>query len=480
MSDLQIKLLRRRRTKIVATLGPASNDIATIRGLAEAGVSMFRLNMSHGDHAGHKSAYDLVREVSAALGEPIAVLADLCGPKIRVGRFAGGEIMLTNGERVTVTTRDIEGGPGLIPSQYEALAGDVTPGCRILLSDGLLELRVEAVDGTEITCTVIHGGTLKDRKGMNLPDANVSAPALTEKDRVDAEFALGLGVDFLALSFVRRASDITELRNLIPAGGATKIVAKIEKPEALDNIDEILEVSDAIMVARGDLGVELPPEVVPVAQRRLVAKARKTNKPAIVATQMLETMIEHPQPTRAEVSDVATAVFDSADAVMLSAETASGRYPLRAVAIMDRIARHAEASQWAEALFGRPETSSTDEIALPDAISRSTAQLSRDLRVRCILVLSKGGATAEVVAGSRPAAPVVAVTTDLPTWRHMNLLWGVVPVLVEEGDLDDPHALARRLAVELGLAETGQYILVVAGFGRTPAQRAPSVTVITV
>lgn len=480
MTYVQTTLLRRRRTKIVATLGPASSDTATLRLLAEAGANVFRLNMSHGDHESHRTAYARVREVAAAMEEPIAVMADLCGPKIRVGRFAKGEIDLADGEVVTVTTRDVEGRPGLIPSQYEALAEDVTPGCRILLSDGLLELRVDAVDGTEVACTVVHGGVLKDRKGMNLPDAEVSAPALTDKDRLDAELALALGVDLLALSFVRRAADITELRALIPPGSATKIVAKIEKPEALANIDEILEVSDAIMVARGDLGVELPPEVVPVAQRRLITKAREANKPAIVATQMLETMIEHPQPTRAEVSDVATAVFDSSDAVMLSAETASGRYPVRAVEMMDRIARQAEGSQWTEALFGRTETPSTVEIALPHAISRSTAQLSRDLRVRSVLVLSRGGATAEVVSGSRPAAPVVAVTTDVATWRYMNLLWGVVPILVEEADLDDPHRLARRLAVDLGLAEEGQYILVVAGFGRTPAQRAPSVTVLTV
>jgi pyruvate kinase len=474
-------LLKRRRTKIVSTLGPASSDPIIVEALIRAGANVFRLNFSHGDHPTHQSTYDTVRAVAKKLDEPVAVMADLCGPKIRVGRFDGGRISLVDGEQVVVTTRDVTGTPTLIPSQYELLADDVAPGSRILLNDGLLELRVESVSGTEVTCTVVHGGTLSDRKGINLPDSHVSTPSLTDKDRDDARFALGLGVDFLALSFVRRARDVEELRQLIPAGSATRIIAKIETLDGVDSLDEILEAADGIMVARGDLGVELPPEMVPIAQRDMVTRARIHNKPAIVATQMLESMIQEARPTRAEVSDVANAVFSGTDAVMLSAETASGRFPVAAVEMMDRIARQAEAQQWREGRFAPAvPVTEIDEVPVPLAVSRSTAQLSRDLLVRAIIVISRGGATAEVIAGSRPAAPVIAVTTDEPTWRRMNLLWGVVPILVEPGDLVDPPNVARNLALDLGLAKEGDNILTVSGFGRTEEQRTPTITVLTV
>jgi pyruvate kinase len=289
---------------------------------------------------------------------------------------------------------------------------------------------------------------------------------------------LGLGVDFLALSFVRRAADILDLRAVIPEGAGTRIVAKIEKPEALENIDEILDAADLIMVARGDLGVELPPEAVPVAQRELLAKAQAHHKATIVATQMLETMIDHPQPTRAEVSDVANAVFGGADAVMLSAETAAGQFPERAVQVMDRVARQSEGYVFREHLFTLAQEKLGD-VPLPVAISRSTAQLTADLAVRAIMVFSRDGATAEVVSAGRPSAPVVAATTDLATWRRMNILWGVVPILVRQEELTDLPVLARRLNDTLGLADPGQYLLVLAGFGRTEAERAPSITVLT-
>jgi pyruvate kinase len=410
------------------------------------------------------------------------VLADLCGPKIRVGRFAQGRIELADGDRVTVTTRDVPGEPGLIPSQYEALAHDVRPGDRILLDDGLLELRVEGVDGTEITCRVVHGGVLKDRKGMNLPGVDVSAPSMTEKDHEDARFVLDLGVDFVALSFVRRAADVEELRELISAQNPAHVIAKIEMPEALEAIDEILDVSDGIMVARGDLGVELPPEMVPIAQRRLVNAARSQNKPAIVATQMLESMIEHPRPTRAEVSDVSTAVFSGADAVMLSAETASGRYPVQAVEMMDRVARQVEACLWEEGAFGTIALREDEERPIPlhEAIARSTAQLSRDLRVRSILVLSRSGATAGMVAAARPAAPVLAASTEPRICARMSLLWGVISVLVDEAEYQQPTALARRLARELGLGEAGDFILTVQGFKQPPEDTAPTITALRV
>jgi pyruvate kinase len=475
------KLLKRRRTKIVATVGPASNKDDVLEQLIRAGVNVFRLNMSHGEHGSHRAAYQRVRAAAERLGEPIAVLADLCGPKIRVGQFGGGKVNLTTGSRVTITTRDVVGEPGLIPSQYEALADDVYAGDRILLDDGMIDLQVEEVAGTEVVCTVIYGGVLKDRKGINLPGVNVSAPCLTDKDKEDAQFCMGLGVDFLALSFVRHASDVEELRTLIArAGQTTPIIAKIEMPQALEEIEPILDASDGIMVARGDLGVELPPEVVPIAQRQLVARARAKNKPAIVATQMLESMIDHPRPTRAEVSDVANAVFSGADAVMLSAETASGAYPLMTVEMMDRVARQAEGYQWAEGAFGTiaHDDQATYPLPLNEAIARATAQLSRDLRVRTIVVLSRSGTTAAVIAAARPAAPVVAVTHDPAVCRRMNLLWGVVPVT---GNVDEsPHAVARRCAQGLGLAEAGQPVLAVAGLGATPQDSTPIIGVVTV
>jgi pyruvate kinase len=476
-------LLKRRRTKIVATIGPSSIEPAVIERLIEAGVSVFRLNMSHGDQAGHRTAFERVRAIAGGKGNPVAILADLCGPKIRVGRFERGEIELVAGSWVTVTTRDVIGQPGQIPSQYEALAGDVRPDDRILLDDGNIELRVKSVADTEVFCTVIHGGILKDRKGMNLPGVNLSAAALTEKDRADTRFALELGVDFLALSFVRDASDVEQLRTLVAEiGHDVRIIAKIEMPEAVSDIEAILDVSDGIMVARGDLGVELPPEVVPIVQRHLVAQARARNKPTIVATQMLESMIANPRPTRAEVSDVSTAVFSGADAVMLSAETASGAYPVLAVEMMDRVARQVESHQWSEGAFGAlaGHTEALPPIPLHQAVARSIAQLSRDLRVRTIVVLSHSGTTAGVVAAARPAAPVVAVTTDAGICRQMNLLWGVIPVQVEAAEFERLPDLARRLARTLGLAGEGCFLLAVAGFSAIEWESEPTTTVLRV
>lgn len=462
-------LLRRRRTKIVATVGPASRDPAMLEALLQAGVNVFRLNLSHGDHEDHRANFETIRAVSAATGKLVAVLADLCGPKIRVGRFDGGRITLEKGHTVTVTTRDVLGKPRLIPSQYTALAEDVRTGDRILLDDGMLELHVDAVAGSDIACTVTVGGVLKDRKGMNLPGVLVSSPALTEKDREDARFALELGVDFLALSFVRRPSDVDDLKTLIRAAGAsTPVIAKIEKPEALDGIDEILDAADGLMVARGDLGVELAPEAVPIVQHDLIERARRRNKPIIVATQMLESMIEHPRPTRAEVSDVSHAVFAGADAVMLSAETASGAYPVKAVEMMDRVARQVEGWQWIEGAFRsitQGEQEKPPPLPLREAVARSTAQLSRDLRVRAIVVRTVHGTSAEVVSATRPAAPVIALSNDARVCRRMSLLWGVIPRLIDAAEFERPQEAARQHVSELRLAEKGQTILLLAGFG---------------
>lgn len=481
--DTEVELLALRRTKIVATLGPASNNADTIARLMQAGVNVFRLNMSHGEHAAHGETFQCVRRLAAEAGRHIAILADLAGPKIRVGRFTGGSIVLELGDKVTVTTRDVPGEPGLIPSQYEALADDLSPGDRILLADGVMELEVESIDGTEIRCTVIQGGVLEDRKGINLPRVEVSAPCLTEKDKHDARFLLKLGVDYLGLSFVRRASDIRELKLLVEESGAhVGIVAKIERPEALEDVDAIVNLSDAIMVARGDLGVELPPEQVPIAQRKLVDAARASNKPVIVATQMLESMIENARPTRAEVSDVSHTVLSGADAIMLSGETAAGDHPVLAVEMMNRIARQSEAYLWEQGAFGGFDLRDRGEPPIPfgDAVARSSGQLSRDLRVRGILVISHSGMSAATMSSARPAAPVVSISSSEASCRRMSLMWGVVPHLVEEGDLADPVAMARERAQTLGLAEPGEFVLLVRGFHADPMLNTPSITLLRV
>ena len=473
------KLLRR-RTKIVATVGPASREPAVLDELIQAGTNVFRLNLSHGSHADHGENVQRIRAAAAKAGESVAILADLCGPKIRAGRFRDGSITLHQGEAVVVTTRDVPGEPGLIPSQYVELARDVRKGDRILLDDGLLELRVEQTDGTDIRCLVHTGGVLKDRKGMNLPGVAVSSPALTEKDREDARFALNAGVDFLALSFVRRPWDLTDLKTLIKeAGKQTPVIAKIEKPEAMDCIDEILAEADGVMVARGDLGVEMPPETVPIVQRELIERCRLAGKPVIVATQMLESMMTNPRPTRAEVSDVSTAVYLGADAVMLSGETAAGAFPVQAVRMMDRVARQVEGWQFLDRAF-RSITEDEKELPPPlplrNAVARATAQLSRDLQVRAVVVRSRGGLSAQVVSATRPSAPVVALTSDDAVSRRLALSWGVVPRRVSDEEFGQPKVTARRVVVELGVASVDQAILLLSDFGKNE----PTVTVLTV
>ncbi len=473
-------LLMNRRTKIVATVGPASSSPDMLVSLMEAGVNVFRLNMSHGDHAAHETACGHIREISDRSGVPVAVLADLCGPKIRTGTFEEGGIDLVEGEEVTITTERVQGRAGLISSQYEALAGDVQPGDRILLADGLFELSVVASHGADITCEVIHGGRLTDNKGMNLPGVAVSAPCMTGKDIADARFALELGVDYIALSFVRRPEDVEQLRGMF--GGRREqpaIVAKIEKPEALENAEAILSVTDAIMIARGDLGVELPPEEVPSAQQQLITMSRQQGKPVIVATQMLESMITNSRPTRAEVTDVSHAVTSGADAVMLSAETAAGEFPLEAVEMMDRVARQAEAHLWSSGAWGAG-TDRHDNRQVWHSVASATARMSRELGARAVIVVSRSGISAQIISSARPAAPVVVVTSERRTYNRLSLVWGVLPILNEKAGRENPNELAREVALELKLASSGQYLLLVRGFHDERALNLPSVTVITV
>jgi pyruvate kinase len=476
--------LKMRRTKIVATLGPASNAAPTLAALVDAGADVFRLNMSHGSHEQHAETYALARAAAVGARRSIAILADLCGPKIRVGQLRDGAVNLEEGERVVVTTRELLGEPGLIPCGYQALASDVAPGSRILMDDGMLELLVEGVDGADIGCQVIRGGLLRERKGINLPNVRVSAPSLTDKDRADAHFALDLGVDFLALSFVREAQDIRDLRQLINEHGSkVNIIAKIERPEALDNIDGIIQEADAIMVARGDLGVELPPEEVPLIQELLIARAHLFNKPVIVATQMLESMVQHSLPTRAEVSDVSRAVRHGVDAVMLSAETAAGRYPVQAVRMMNRITRQTEAHMAAKGRYGHIGRVEDKELPLPAAMAaaRAVSLLSRDLRIKAVVVLSQTGVTAAIVSATRPAAPVLAVSWEDDAVSRMNLMWGVMPQLAPARCFEAPEELARRLVLETQLAAPGDHVLLARGFRSLNEDvSTPSIAVLTI
>ncbi len=479
----ELNLLKYRRTKIVATIGPASSDAKTIAQLIEAGVDVFRVNMSHGDHDAHRQTVAAIRQSADRVRSHTAILADLCGPKIRTGKFTGGSVEIATGTSVVVTARDVMGDDHTIPSQYAALPSDVRPGNRILLNDGAVELGVERVSGPDVECIVLAGGAVGDHKGINLPGVAVSAPSVTDKDRQDAKLALDLKVDFLALSFVRSAADIESLRRLTRASpGPPMIIAKIEKPKALENNAEIVAAADGIMVARGDLGVELNPEQVPLAQHQLINRAVAANKPVIVATQMLESMIANARPTRAEVTDVSHAVASGTDAVMLSGETAVGRYPVGTVEMMDRIVRQTETYHWQVESALREDKVVVREAAIPfgDAIADATAKLVADTHSRAVLVISNRGMTAATISAARPAAPVVAISRDARICRRMSLMWGVLPHLDTKVGKENPNGVARRVALELKLAEVGEFVVLVRGFHSNLKFNTPTLTLLAV
>jgi pyruvate kinase len=450
-----------RRTKIVATLGPCTGTPQRIAALIEAGANVVRINASHGTPAERGAWMTEVRRAAEAAGLPVAVLVDLQGPRIRVGELPAPRV-LRPGDRVVFAPEGLARGDE-VPTTYAGLAADVRPGARILLDDGLLSVEVTAVAAPRVEGRVVDGGTLTAHKGMNLPGLHVSAPALTDKDREDVVHAVAAGADYLALSFVRRAEDLLALRDLVPP--SVKLVAKIERVTALEDLERILATCDAVMVARGDLGVELPFEEVPVVQKRLIRDANRHGKPVITATQMLESMVQHPRPTRAEASDVANAILDGTDAVMLSAETAVGAYPLEAVRAMDRIIRATERHRLPGAGEREDRRLGVGEaVSVEDAIALGTSAVARMLQTPLIVTLTKGGFTARKVAALRPPVPILAVTTEPATYRQLALVWGVTPVLVDRvPGYDAMLAVVRDLILRRGYARPGDRIVMTAG-----------------
>ena len=471
-----------RRTKIIATLGPASQKVASIEELLQLDVNAFRLNMSHGDHDSHRQLVNRIRRAAKRLDKNVAIIMDLCGPKIRVGKFENDAIELPDNSKVVITSRQITGKPELISSQYRQLHKDAKPGERILLDDGNLELQVTSIKDTEVSCKVVYGGTLKNHKGMNLPDSTLSTSSFTAKDKKDADLAVELEVDFIALSFVRNASDIQTLQRYMKKQNADiPIIAKIEKPEAIENIDEILDNAYGIMIARGDLGIELPAETVPLLQQELIQKAREHDRPVIVATQMLESMITSSRPTRAEVGDVANAAIGSADAVMLSGETASGKFPIKAVETMDKILREIESHQWENNSFGqRLDELSKGEYPTREAVAKAALNLANDLNLQGIIIPTRSGTTTRIIAAARPSSPCISVSSDSKINKYMALHWGVVPVHINEPDTHDWRSLCSLISEKCHLTKTGHTVLLVSGFNDDPALNEPVMKILEV
>jgi pyruvate kinase len=451
-----------RHSKIVCTIGPASSSPKIIERLLRAGMDVARLNFSHGSHEDHAKSIATLRALATHLGKHIAIMADLQGPKIRTGVLAGGTpVMLRAGQKFIITTAKILGDSTRVNTTFLPLPREVGRGARILLSDGLIELRVQQVRGREVICEVVNGGALGEHKGINLPEIQLRVPAVTPKDRLDLAFALKQEVNYVAVSFVRRPEDVLSARSLIRrAGHDTPIIAKLEKPEAIENLDAILRVTDAVMVARGDLGVEMNPERVPVVQKMIISRAREFRRPVITATQMLESMTENPRPTRAEASDVANAIFDGSDAVMLSAETASGKYPVEAVSMMARIIEEAEAS-----IREFPQPSSVQEkLKVAESVAELVCHASRELHMRVIAVFTHSGFTARLVSRYRPLVPIVAFSPVAETRRRMALIWGVLPRDISDvRKIDGLAAIAEKRLVEEKLVRKGDVIGIVAG-----------------
>ncbi len=458
-----------RRAKIVATLGPASNTEPVFRQLVRAGLDIVRLNFSHGTHEEKLALIQMIRKVSREEKKPLCLLADLQGPKIRTSKLKDHKpVMLVAGEKITITPREVEGTAELVGTTFTTLAENVEQGSRILLSDGLIELRVAEVKGDDVVCEIVNGGKLGENKGINLPGIAVRVPSLTEKDAIDLEFALKSGADAVAVSFVRTAEDVNLVRNRVAAYGSnTWIIAKLEKPQAIEHLDAILEVADGIMVARGDLGVEVPPEKVPALQKLIIRRAAHYRKPVITATQMLESMIDNPRPTRAEVSDVANAIYDGTDAVMLSGESAMGAYPVGAVEMMARIVAETEENiAHAHATGHVSHLPRHKALSVAETICEATAHAATDLELRGIAIFTETGATAIKLSKYKPVAPIYAFSSVEITINRLNLLWGVTPIQCAKVNTAEAMVeLTETLLEQHGYARKGEIVAIVAGTG---------------
>ncbi|PHV71614.1 pyruvate kinase [Sporanaerobium hydrogeniformans] len=444
-----------RKTKIIGTLGPKTRDINHIEEMLEAGIDGIRINFSHDNHEIHGETVKRVKKVREALNKPIPLILDTKGPEIRTGVMKDDkDYPLAIGDTITLTTEEIEGDSKRVSVTYKNLPFDLKRGSRILIDDGLIELKVKNLTPTEVECTVENGGMLGSRKGINIPDVFVNLPALTEKDIEDIQFGAKVGFDYIAASFIRCANDVITIRNILEENGGAdiQIIAKIENRDGVNNIDEILEVSDAIMVARGDLGVEIPAEEVPIVQKMLIKKANAQGKPVITATQMLDSMIRNPRPTRAEASDVANAIFDGTSVIMLSGETAKGDYPLEAVRMMDRIARAAELEQRQRGQVQMPEPYG---MSMTNAVSHATCNTAKELGAACILTITKSGHTARSVSKFKPSCPIIACTTNPRVWRQLNLVWGCTPLL---GSYDEKDSTDEVFSKTVEHIEAMRYV----------------------
>ena len=453
---------KQRKTKIICTIGPASESSQIIEAMIRAGMNVARLNFSHGTQEEHLRKIKTIRQIADRLKEPVAILQDLSGPKIRVGKVKEGGVELRRGEGFSLTNREIMGDEKRVSVNYPSLPDEVKPGDTILLADGTIELRVLGNSGQDIQCRVVVGGVLTSHKGINFPTRSILASAFTEKDRQDLLFGIQHGVDLIGLSYVKEAADIGKVKEMLEKESADiPVIAKIERKEALEHIDEILLASDGIMVARGDLGMETPLERIPNVQKMLIRKANALGKPVITATQMLRSMVDHTRPTRAEVTDVVNAIYDGTDAVMLSEETASGQFPVEALQMMAKIAQAAEEEFPFDQFLKRETEGRTD---LPRAISHAASLLAEEVDAVAIVTPTESGSTTRWVSKLRPRQPILALSRHLSTIRRLNLCWGVYPVLVSDWkDTDDMLERARRMPKELGMASTGDKIVIIAG-----------------
>ncbi|MCL2169751.1 MAG: pyruvate kinase [Defluviitaleaceae bacterium] len=453
-----------RKTKIVATIGPASWELETIKKLIGAGMNAARLNFSHGSHESHAQTVERIKQARAELNEPVALMLDTKGPEIRIKSFEEGEVAVERGQKFTLTPRQTSGTNEIVSVTYPDLYNDVSVGSKVLIDDGLIELRVVNITDTgDVECVVVNGGIIGSNKGINLPEAYVSLPSLTQQDIEDIKFGIEQDFDYIAASFIRTPKDVLEIRQVLEDNGGSRIliIAKIENREGVDNLKSILEVCDGIMVARGDMGVEIPPEEVPIVQKHMIRQANLVGKPVITATQMLESMVSSPRPTRAEANDVANAIFDGTDAIMLSGETAKGEYPVESVKMMDRIAKQTESSiEYNENLKKR----GGHVVNITNAITYAACTIAADLEATCITTVTNSGFTARMVSKFRPACPALAVSANERVWRQMSLLWGIVPYFSKMVHSDDElFGLAAQSALDRGLAKNGDVVVVVAG-----------------